>query len=621
MDIDLTGASVSMPVLGWFTWSTLVVAGFSLSSCVSHFFDWLYQKRGNDSLAFGLICLAVAGHATALVFMNRALTVADYVLALKADLCLLFIAQPAFVWLVTLHMRAPGRRAVLAFVGYFAVLFVANVFSDNSLMASEVVRLLMRFFPGGEPYVCAVLVPSPWRILCLAGTLATYVYGVWVIVKGRHNVERGEAIVMAVSLVCMFSTWLQTLLVEPPMLSVVLMSHYAFLAFILLMGSALSSRYGRQALALTETHRALQESEERFRMLVEKAPDAIAVYDPAEGRFVDANTNATLLFGCSREALLKPPSRKGDPPDSPQNLPPMNSIRTLAPRVLEYEEQVFEQAFCNLQGKDLVCEIRLARLSTTEPALIRASFIDITERKHAERRQLEYQQRLRSLASELALTEERERKRIATYLHDQVAQELVAAQMKLGEVTADAGGENAVPKLAQLREMLGRAVEDTYSLTFELSLPILHELGLLPAIEWLGERVCESEGVSFRLVDDGLPKPLSQDVRSVCFDVVKELLRNVVKHAKASRVTVTSHVEADRLWLVIQDDGIGYDVHFRSDPKRKDGGFGLFSIRERLEYLQGTIHTESEIGRGTRVTLSVLLNPAETQKERVQNED
>ncbi|MBI5095762.1 MAG: PAS domain-containing sensor histidine kinase [Candidatus Hydrogenedentes bacterium] len=604
MDLGLQDATHQAMALGWFACSTLLVAGFSLSAGVSHFFDWLYQKRDEDSLAFSFICLGVAGHAIALVFLYRAQNVAAYVLALKIDLCCLFAAQSAFVWFVTAHLRVKARKITLLFAAYFAFLFIANLLSKNSLMASEVSNLLLQTFPGGGPYVSAILVPSLWNPFCLVGTFATYAYCLYILFRGRRNLDRGEATAMAVSLAGLFGTWIQVMVNDTNLSSVVVLSHYAFLAFIFLMESAMSSRYGRQTLSLTEAHAALRESEERFRVLVEKAPDAIIVYDLEQDRFVDANPNAELLFGCSRSELLGSGLQRFQM--SP--LPPAESIRALGARALAGQELAFEQAFHNLQGKNLICEVRLAQLPSAERRLVRASLIDISERKRAENDQFEYQQRLRSLASELAVTEERERKQIAMYLHDEVAQGLVAARLKFGEVATSAGANGSNSQLTEIQELLDHAVEQTYSLTFELSLPILHGLGLMPAVGWLGEKICESKGIDFKLVDDGTPKPLGNDIRGACYYVVRELLVNVVKHAKASKVVVTAQVEESQLRLVVQDDGVGFDVSAPAEPARRDGGFGMFGLRERIEYLSGTIQFESEHGHGTRVTLCVPLD-------------
>ena len=621
MDIVLPNAPDLVVRMGWFAYSTLLIAGFSLAAGVSHFLDWLYYKRDRDSLAFSFLCFAVAAHAIALVFLYRSETLEGYALALKLDLCALFVAQWALVCFVSLHMRIRAKWGPRLFGVYFAVLFVANLLSPNSLLISEIHHLIVLALGGKERFVTADYDVSPWGIWCLVGTLATYAYCLVVCVRGRHNVERGEALALGVSLVGLLGIWISRILIETTVSSFVVLSHYAFLGFIFLMGIALSSRYGRQALSLSKTHEALRESEERFRTLVEKAPDAIVVYDLALDRFVDANPHAELLFGCSRDELLHSGLQRFQLLEIPEGFKAAPDIRALAERALAGEELDIERVFCDMKGRELVCEVRLARLPAEGRRLIRASLLDITERKQSEKKQLEYQQQLRSLASELALTEERERKRIAMYLHDQIAQELVAVRLKLGEVTSETTLASIEKRLTEIRGLLDCAVEDTYSLTFELSLPILYELGLIPAIEWLGEKVCESNGVQFKLMDDGMPKPLGNDLRGVCFFVVRELLLNVVKHARAHQVTVKAWAKEMSLWIVVEDDGVGFDTSVKVDWTRKEGGFGMFGIRERLEYLSGTMSVESEPGQGTRITLSAPLDMTGIEREKEQNED
>ena len=622
MDIVLPRSPDTIMGMGWFAYSTLLIAGFSLAVGVSHFLDWFYYKRDKDSLAFSFLCFAVASHAIALVFLYRSETVEGYGLALKLDLCALFVAQWALVSFVTLHMRLHDRWAILLFGIVFVILLVANLLSPASLLTTEIRHLIILALSGKERFVTAEFDVGPWGPWCLLATITTYVYCLVACIRGRQNVEQGEALAMAVSLIGLLGIWVSRTLIEATVSSFVVLSHYAFLGFILLMGSALSSRYGRQALFLAQTHEALQESEERFRKLVENAPDAIVVYDLTLDRFIDANPHAELLFGCSRNELLQSGVERfqvlwpsGDPAQ------PVEDIHMLAEQAFSGKELDVERIFRNMAGKELTCEVRLVSLPSEGRRLIRASLLDITERKLAEKRQLEYQQRLRLLASELALTEERERKRIAIYLHDQIAQELLAARLKLEEVTSAVELGGVEQRLNEIRKLLDCAVEDTYSLTFELSLPILYELGLIPAIEWLGEKVCEANGIRFKLLDDGHPKPLGNDLRGVCFYVIRELLLNVQKHARAQQVIVKTRVEEQRLRIIVEDDGVGFDMTAKTGGFRKEGGFGMFGVRERLEYLSGTMDVESTPGKGTRITLSAPLELTEPDREQEPHED
>ena len=138
---------------------------------------------------------------------------------------------------------------------------------------------------------------------------------------------------------------------------------------------------------VTDRRRAelqLRQSEARFRMLVEQAPDAIVVYDFDRDRFVDANRNATLLFGCSRERLLQLGSAHFYSPRQPDGRPPEQTFREYGGRALAGETLVFERAIRNADGKDLICEVRLAPLPSDSGRLLRASYLDVTDRIRAE---------------------------------------------------------------------------------------------------------------------------------------------------------------------------------------------------------------------------------------------
>ncbi|MEA3366650.1 MAG: response regulator [Planctomycetota bacterium] len=237
---------------------------------------------------------------------------------------------------------------------------------------------------------------------------------------------------------------------------------------------------------------------------------------------------------------------------------------------------------------------------------------DITERKRAEEERREYQQRLRRLAAELVQTEERERRRLAANLHDEVGQTLAAAKMMLQALEQRAaGGADLAEPLARVRELVAEAVEHTRSTVFDLSPPVLHELGLAAALESLVERTRNLHGISVTLEEDGPSIPLSEEVRVVLYRSVRELLHNVVRHAAATRAAVAVRRDDDHIRVVVEDDGVGFEpdaVRGRGDFA---GGFGLFDIRERFDYLGGSVDIRSAPEEGTRVTLTAPLEPAD----------
>ncbi len=224
----------------------------------------------------------------------------------------------------------------------------------------------------------------------------------------------------------------------------------------------------------------------------------------------------------------------------------------------------------------------------------------------------EAQERLRSLTSQLCLAEERERRRIAVFLHDNIGQKLAIATIKLGQMKdAACSSGQLLAGLDELQLLLKQIIQDTKSLTFRISSPILYELGLEAALEWLTEELQAQHGLVTFFEDDDQPKPLAEEVKVLLFQAVSELLLNVVKHAKAREVQVAIHRQGGQISLSVHDDGVGFDVAaMRSRWGRKDFGFGLFSIRERLQAFGGTMDISSNY-QGTTVTLRAPLQPAE----------
>jgi len=245
---------------------------------------------------------------------------------------------------------------------------------------------------------------------------------------------------------------------------------------------------------------------------------------------------------------------------------------------------------------------------------------DITERKDAERNLQKYQEQLKSLALELSLAEERERRRIAAGIHDDIAQRLALAKFELKSMQKTISDTEVLTSLESQCDTMDRIMEDTRSLTFELSNPLLYEIGLGAAIEsLLTEQIQGKNGINCTFTSQGPKISLNEEVRVVLYQGVRELLTNIVKYAHASQVEVLVMKSHKQISIMIQDDGIGFNVSKLSLPDRDRGGFGLFNIRERLEYLGGNLDIQSTPNKGTFVTMSIptKLSTATQKKERL----
>lgn len=233
---------------------------------------------------------------------------------------------------------------------------------------------------------------------------------------------------------------------------------------------------------------------------------------------------------------------------------------------------------------------------------------DITERKLAESKLLTYQEKLQSLASELSLVEERERRSIATDLHDQIGQTLSVIKMRCFELRHELKEPHLIQQVDEIKELVKQTIQDTRSLTFELSPPVLYELGLVAAIDWLAEQFQLKHNLKCSVETDKKPKPLSQDIEIVLFRSVRELLVNIVKHAQAKKVKITIRVNKTNLRIRVADDGVGFSPETKTNKTYKNQQLGLFNITERIRHLGGSLEMATQKGKGTMVTLVAPLN-------------
>jgi PAS domain S-box-containing protein len=240
---------------------------------------------------------------------------------------------------------------------------------------------------------------------------------------------------------------------------------------------------------------------------------------------------------------------------------------------------------------------------------------DITERKESEAKLLAYQEQLRALTSELFLIEEKERRHIAAELHDQIGQNLALCKLKVAALEKEMTRSQVKSELSTVRRLLECSIQDARSLIFDLSPPVLYELGLQAALEWLTERIEEQYHVPVEFENRAGDEILESDRQVILFQVVRELLVNVGKHSRASQAKVILSLEKPFLKIQVNDDGVGFDATQIYDAKGRQGSYGFFSMRERLNYLGGGLEVKSKPGQGSQIVLTVPQGVA-AQKEK-----
>lgn len=231
--------------------------------------------------------------------------------------------------------------------------------------------------------------------------------------------------------------------------------------------------------------------------------------------------------------------------------------------------------------------------------------LDITDRKRTEKELDDYRVRLRDLAAKLSMAEERERHVIAGDLHDSVSQTLAICILRLKTLLAGMNDNKETGAFIDVIDYLDQTLKATRSLTFELSPPILYELGLEPALEWLTEKIYKEYDIETSFKAKKRSESIDENLKVILFRSTRELLINAARHSKANRVDVRSTIKNKSISIIVQDDGIGMDAGIAGSQSGEK--FGIFSVRERLESIGGTLEIVSEKDKGAHITLNAPL--------------
>lgn len=231
---------------------------------------------------------------------------------------------------------------------------------------------------------------------------------------------------------------------------------------------------------------------------------------------------------------------------------------------------------------------------------------------------MEKQDQLRTMATELTLTEQRERRRLATELHDYLAQLLVVCRMKLSQAERKLKPDSNATWIKEIDRILDQSLTYTRSLVAELSPHVLYQFGLPKALKWLGEQMLQ-HGLVVRVESKTDSLPLSEERAVLLFQSVRELCFNIVKHAGTDHAVVSLTEQSNgEICIRVSDKGRGFDLATSSITAAHQSlsmRFGHLSILERMKALKGRLEIDSSPGHGTTVTLILpreLPEPHET---------
>jgi signal transduction histidine kinase len=189
-------------------------------------------------------------------------------------------------------------------------------------------------------------------------------------------------------------------------------------------------------------------------------------------------------------------------------------------------------------------------------------------------------------------------------LHDHIIQTLIYANISLSRIRDHSADHLAIETVDEVYDCLQQSIQALRTLTFELSSPVLYELGFIPAMTWLVRQFQEKHQLQISF-DHNIQIDVGEQIGALLFQAVRELLTNVVKHAQATHVHVCISLKNRLLKIVVEDNGIGLDRASLKVNADRNSGFGLFNIRERIGSLKGSMKVVSAVGKGTRVELTL----------------
>ncbi|HJT66639.1 MAG TPA: PAS domain S-box protein [Pyrinomonadaceae bacterium] len=353
---------------------------------------------------------------------------------------------------------------------------------------------------------------------------------------------------------------------------------------------------------------AMCQSEERYRELFENSKDALYLHDMS-GRYTSVNRAAERLSGYTREELIGRHFSNFVPAEY------ANHVREQLCKKLETAgETTYEVEMIMKSGQRIPVEVS-SRLIVENglPVSVQGCVRDISERKRA-------QEASRTYSRKLIEAQEAERRRISLELHDQVGQVLTAVKMNLHALQKACAQPEILKSIQENLSVIDEAADQVRDLSVALRPALLDDFGLVVAVRWYLERQSKNTGVAAEFVSLSLDEDdrFTAELETACFRIVQEGVTNIIRHARASRLSVRLERTGADLMLVIADDGCGFNVKTTLADGHGLATLGLRGMEERAQAVGGTLLIDSAPGRGTQVcaTLPVALDKPAVEQVR-----
>jgi len=356
---------------------------------------------------------------------------------------------------------------------------------------------------------------------------------------------------------------------------------------------------------LSEEHKltaVIEQLNQRIRALFDRAPVAIWITEGEQVVF--ANHACATLFGVvNREALiglpiydlLSPPSHPGVREKVALAFASQQEVSTVHGEIVRTDGSLRE------------VELVVAALPDHERTFVQMVITDVTARLQEKRELLHSRRTLRALSASLVEAREEERRRIARELHDELGQRLTALKLELAAQQQNSDTEAPPERLQAMMDMVDDTVAAVRRIAMDLRPPMLDDLGLHAAIEWLAHDFERRSGIKVTLHPVDSPEPIQQNTATAVYRIVQEALTNMARHARASQAVISIETKGQRLQLVVEDDGQGFP---KDQPPQPRGSFGLIGMRERVHMLGGQITLKNAASGGARLVVRLPLRPS-----------
>jgi PAS domain S-box-containing protein len=337
----------------------------------------------------------------------------------------------------------------------------------------------------------------------------------------------------------------------------------------------------------------LRESEKRFRVMADSTPSLVWMCDP-EGKVTYLNERRVAFTG------LDPNAGYGDTWTDYVHPNDLKNVLDVLARSLK-SHQSFSNEY-RLRRRDGVyrwmLDIAAPRIGGNG---VFAGFIgsasDVTDQKLA-------QEALEKMSGRLIEAQEKERRRIARELHDDICQRLTLLSLEIQHATENSGGTTPpADRMQAVWEHCSGIASDVQAISHELHSSMLDLLGLTAAVKNFCREFSHQQGIAVEFTHTGVPQALPRDVSLCLFRVVQEALHNAAKHSGIDRLEVRLQGKPDEIDLEVRDAGAGFNL----EKVRENGGLGLISMQERVHLVRGTFAIDSKTNHGTAIRVRVPL--------------